>query len=81
MLAVPRPSLTGTGFSSTASVLNVTGHKDEAICRLLAERLSAATNQTVFCCGGFHLDQITPEQINEVIRSAQEIADELVADG
>lgn len=42
VLAVPRPSLTGSGAcSSTASVLNLPGHKDEALCRLLAERLSA----------------------------------------
>lgn len=39
VLAVPRPSLTGSGAcSSTASVLNLPGHKDEALCRLLAER-------------------------------------------
>ena len=35
VLAIPRPSLDGSGkMSSTASVLNVTGHKDEEVCRI-----------------------------------------------
>ena len=34
VLAILRPSLDGSGkMSSTASVLNVTGHKDEEVCR------------------------------------------------
>ena len=42
VLAIPRPSLDGSGkMSSTASVLNVTGHKDEEVCRYLAEKVSA----------------------------------------
>ena len=39
VLAIPRPSLDGSGkMSSTASVLNVTGHKGEEVCRYLAEK-------------------------------------------
>ena len=38
--AVPRPSLTNDGsISVTSSVLNLTGHKDEFLCRKLAELL------------------------------------------
>ena len=37
--AVPRPSLTNDGsISVTSSVLNLTGHKDEFLCRKLAEK-------------------------------------------
>ena len=68
VLALPRPSLTGDGsVSSTASVLNVTGHKDEALCRQLAERLAAAGNAAVVCSGGFHVDGITRQQIREAV--------------
>ena len=36
--AVPRPSLSGDGtISVTSSVINLTGHKDEFLCRRLAE--------------------------------------------
>ena len=70
VLAIPRPSLTGDGsISATSSVLNVTGHKDEAICRLLAERAAAARNCTVVCTGGFHMDNITPDQISELMNA------------
>lgn len=74
VLALPRPSLTGDGsVSSTASVLNVTGHKDEALCRQLAERLAAAGNAAVVCSGGFHVDGITRQQIREVQQAVDEI--------
>ena len=67
VLALPRPSLTGDGSTSaTASVINVTGHKDEAVCRYLAEEVCRKTGRTVVCTGGFHMDGITPEQIREV---------------
>ena len=38
VLSIPRPSLTDSQKTScTSSVLNVTGHKDEIICRYLSE--------------------------------------------
>lgn len=41
VMVVPRPSLTGDGsMGSTASVLNLTGHKDEEVCRYLAEQVA-----------------------------------------
>lgn len=74
VLAVPRPSLEGNGArSSTASVINVTGHKDEMLCRRLAEQVAARENAVVVCCGGFHMDQITKEQIEEVRKAVEEI--------
>ena len=46
VLAIPRPSLKGDGkVSSTASVINVTGHKDEYLCRYLAEKTAARTGK------------------------------------
>ena len=79
VLAVPRPSLKGDGsISSTASVINVTGHKDEALLRYMAEKISAAKGAVVVCTGGVHLDNITPQQINAVVEAAKEITDEIV---
>lgn len=78
VLAIPRPSLTGDGsVSVTSSVLNVTGHKDEEICRYLAERLCAARQRTVVCTGGFHVDQITREQLAEVLGAVKEMGEQL----
>lgn len=75
VLAVPRPSLSGSGeVSVTSSVLNVTGHKDEVICRILAEEAARRKNAAAVCTGGFHVDAITKEQIGEVIAAVREIA-------
>lgn len=79
VLALPRPSLDGSGrISSTASVLNVTGHKDEEVCRYLAEKVSAGKNAVVVCTGGIHMDEITKEQIAEIVEAMQIIAVEIV---
>ena len=79
VLAIPRPSLDGSGkMSSTASVLNVTGHKDEEVCRYLAEKVSAGKKTTVVCTGGIHMDGITKEQIAEIVEAMRIIAGEIV---
>ena len=79
VLAVPRPSLDGSGrMSSTVSVLNVTGHKDEEVCSYLAEKVSAGKKATVVCTGGIHMDGITKEQIAEIVKAMQIIAVEIV---
>lgn len=67
-LALPRPSLRGDGtMSSTSSVLNVPGHKDEALCRMAADYLASSLGCTVLATGGFHSDALSKEQIEEVI--------------
>ena len=68
VLSVPRPSLSGDGtVSTTSSVLNVTGHKDEMLCRILAEKAAKKYGVTAVCVGGFHIDNISAEQIDEVM--------------
>ena len=48
--AVPRPSLSGDGtISVTSSVINLTGHKDEFLCRRLAENRCRETGKVVGC--------------------------------
>lgn len=74
ILAEPRKSLTGEGFSSTSSVLNASGHKDELLCRPLAERLAAQRGARVVCTGGFHIDEISPAQLQELDRAVKGIS-------
>lgn len=72
VLAVPRPSLTGDdSISTTSSVLNVAGHKDETVCRILAERASKKFGVTVVCTGGFHVDNIDASQIEELVSAIE----------
>lgn len=78
VMAVPRPSLTGDGsVGSTASVLNLTGHKDEEVCRYLAEQISKKKGAVTVCTGGIHIDHITSEQIKEIMDAAVKIAEEI----
>jgi hypothetical protein len=74
VMAEPRPSLTGAGRSSTSSVLNASGHKDELLCRPLAERLAAQRGARVVCTGGFHIDEISPAQLQELDRAVKGIS-------
>lgn len=68
VLSIPRPSLTGSKKTScTSSVLNVTGHKDEIICRYLSEVIACKYNCTTVCSGGFHCDNLNSEQIQEIV--------------
>ncbi|MBE6101078.1 MAG: hypothetical protein E7200_03100 [Selenomonas ruminantium] len=73
VMAEPRPSLTGAGISATSSVLNASGHKDEFICRPLAEKLSAQKNARVICAGGFHIDNISPAQLKELSEALEQV--------
>lgn len=79
VMAVPRPSLFGNGERSvTSSVLNLTGHKDESICRSLAEKVCQATGKTVVCTGGFHLENITTQQIKKVELAGKRLEELLI---
>ena len=79
VLAQPRPSLKRDGsVSATASVLNLPGHKDEALCRFLAEELCRKLQVPVVCTGGFHVDGIQKEQIDEVMEAVHTLAAEAV---
>ena len=79
VIAVPRPSLSGNGqTSATSSVLNLTGHKDESLCRTLAEMVCCASGKNVACSGGFHMDQITLQQIQEVEAAVRKLGEFLI---
>lgn len=68
--AVPRPSLRKDGtLSVTSSVINLTGHKDEFLCRKLAEKRCKEIGKVVVCTGGVHIDHITKEQIDRLLKN------------
>ena len=75
----PRESLTGDGsVSATSSVLNYPGHKDEVVCRYVAEKISRELKRRVVCTGGFHKDGITIEEIREVQRAVETVSEKIV---
>ena len=75
----PRESLSGDGsVSATSSVLNFPGHKDEVVCRLMAEKISKELGKRVVCTGGFHKDGISAEEIREVQMAVEQLTERLV---
>lgn len=75
----PRGSLTGDGsVSATSSVLNFPGHKDEVVCRYVAEMISRELNKRVVCTGGFHKDGISVEEIREVQMAVEQLTERIV---
>lgn len=74
VMACPRPSLTGDGtMSATSSVMNVVGHKDEEICRYLAQSAAARHSAVTVCLGGFHVDAMTAEQITDLMQAVRSL--------
>lgn len=75
----PRESLTGDGsVSATSSVLNYSGHKDEVVCRYVAEKISRELKRRVVCTGGFHKDGINVDEIREVQMAVEVVTEKLV---
>ncbi len=64
-VSLPRPSLTGDGsMSSTTSVFNVRGHKDDGIALPMAEDICRRTGMAVVVTAGIHIDDATIDDIN-----------------
>ncbi len=64
----PRPSLKGNHkISASSSILNVIGHKDDYLCRYVAEYFSKAFESMVVCTGGIHIENATESDIQELL--------------
>lgn len=72
-LAVPRPSLTGSGTSATVSVLNRTGHMDDSVACAVAKYVAAARNCAVACACGIHIDNASAEVIAHIQQAQADI--------
>lgn len=67
-LAVPRPSLAAKeNISASASVICVTGHKEDQLARTAALRLSAKFSCVVNVTVGLHIDQAADGEINRLV--------------
>lgn len=68
VVSIPRPSLKDDGRNScTSSVWNLVGHKDEEVCRRLAEAYCKITGKLIVCTGGIHAESLQAPQIEELI--------------
>lgn len=78
-LSVPRPSLSDLNKnSSTTSVLNLLGHKDDEAAKYVSHKLSSRLNKNVVVTCGIHVDNITSEEIEITLGLLKELTDILI---
>ena len=78
-LSVPRPSLSNKSkISSTTSILNLVGHKDDEAARYVSEILSSKLNKNVAVTCGIHVDDIKAEEIHIVMELIKDLTDKLI---
>jgi hypothetical protein len=67
-VAIPRPSLKDTGaVSASASVICVTGHKEDQLVRNAAISLASSLNCIVSVNAGLHVDQASIQDIEALV--------------
>jgi len=67
VLALPRPSLSGKGWSTDVYITPVPGHKDVDVARTVADTLARALQCPVVVTAGIHSDNLRPEELSEII--------------
>ena len=79
VLAIPRPSLTGTGSSATVSVINRTGHMDDAIAIAVAKQVATARKCVVACSCGIHIDDASEKTIAQIRDTVPLLVEDILA--
>jgi cell division GTPase FtsZ len=80
-MAVPRPGLKDPSkMSASASVLCVTGHKDDELARFAALKIASALNCTASVNVGIHIDQASEEDLKVLIFNSNYVVDKLIHD-
>ena len=69
-VSVPRPGLKNpTTTSSTSSVINLIGHKDEVVARKFSEQLAEKFKRNAIATAGIHIDDITENQMDIIMQN------------
>ncbi len=78
-VAIPRESRKEKNVTSTtSSVFNIVGHKDEVVIRNIAEKVCRSINRVVLCVGGIHVENADQEEIDLLVSNGEELAEALV---
>ena len=78
-VAQPRPSLKDPEITSaTASVICLTGHKEDELVKATSEILAAALNTSVVVTAGIHWDDINEEGIDKIIANSKILVDRIL---
>lgn len=75
-MALALPPQERAAAAEAAQSIGRPGHREEELARQVAARLAQAAGCAVCCCAGIHYEAITPEEIRQVLRLADELSDE-----
>jgi len=67
VLALPRPSLRGEGWSADLYITPVPGHKDVDLARTVAASLARELRCSVVVTAGIHSDNLCSEELSKMI--------------
>ena len=68
---------TNAGGLASSSVITTPGHRDDRVAKDAAEKLAKALKKNVVVVSGIHFDNITKEEIDEVLRLCKEMVGSL----
>ncbi len=63
---------------ASTSVITRLGHKDDAIAQKAAHSISKSTKKPVCVIAGVHLDNITTQEIDEILENASFMVEEFI---
>lgn len=77
-LSIPRKSLKDKRkTSSSTSILTVTGHKDDVLAKIIAEKVTSVTGRKTAVAAGIHIEKATESEIKKIIAEAKKCADKI----
>ncbi len=77
-VALPRPSTADPQTtSSTSSVFTALGHKEDAVVKLVSERLSSRLNKNVAVTAGIHWDHLDADGIAQIMDNCRWLAEQI----
>lgn len=68
VMALPRLSLSGEGWSADLYITPVPGHKDVEVARIVADMLAREFRCPVVVTAGIHSDDLCLEELNKITR-------------
>lgn len=79
-IAHPRPGLKNPEtISATSSVYTVTGHKEDTVVKMMAEKIASSLNQMVVVTAGIHWDNLDAEGIKQVMVSCKKLTETIIS--
>ena len=78
-IAHPRPGLKNPEtISATSSVYTVTGHKEDTVVKMMAEKIASSLNQMVVVTAGIHWDNLDMQGIERALEACKHLTDKII---